>query len=186
MGGRVSWLGRGEDALPQQRLPSMRLHLGASVPAWLLRVLAWGLAVGASLLVVDSAVMTALLVLASVLVLCWPGSEAPVVVAALIGWGLLATAPGAAVASGVVLGVHGFLVLTRLIGGLGWQARVQVQALRRVGGPFLVLQGAAQALLHLALVLPGGGPWVVWVASIALAVLVVLTALLVRALRTMR
>lgn len=179
----TGWAQDAEDMLPKQRPPSMELHLGSWVPAWVLRLAAFAMAVAASLMVADSIVTTVVMLLACLTVLFWPGIGMPVAVAAFIGWGLMAGDPGGWQASVVVLGVHGFLVLTRLVGGVGWEARVEVRALGQVGKPFLVMQALAQGMLHLALALPQGGPSMVWAGIAGLAVLVSLTAMLVRALR---
>lgn len=184
--GRVStWARRAEESLPEQRPPAMRLHLGPAVPAWVLRLAALLLAVGASVVVAGSVVTMVLMILASLTVAFWPGLGLPVGVAAFIGWGLMAGDPLVVEAAVVVFCVHGFLVLSRLVGGVGRDAVVELRAVARVGWPFLVLQVIAQAFMHLALALPQGGAWVTWIAVVALAVLVGLTAVMVRALRRM-
>lgn len=174
-----------EERLPQQRPPSMHLHLEATVPAWVLRLVALVLAAIASLLVTDTIVTSTLLLLASLTVALLPGVGLPVVVAGLIGWGLLTGEPSVLTGTLVVLCVHAFLVLTRLIGGVGWDAVVELRALRRVGGPFLVIQALAQVTMHLAFAMPAAGSWLVWAAVGAIAVLVVLTWALARSLRQM-
>src|SRR5699024_3256779 len=95
MGRLTAWAQDAEDMLPRQRPPSMELHLGPSLPAWVLRLTALALAVAASLVVANSVVTTVLMLLACLTVLLWPGIGMPVAVAAFIGWGLMAGEPGA-------------------------------------------------------------------------------------------
>lgn len=184
--GRVSnWARRAEASLPEQRPPTMRLHLGPAVAAWVLRLAALLLAVSASVVVANSVVTMVLMILASLTVAFWPGYGLPVGVAAFLGWGLMVGEPTVAESTVVVFCVHGFLVLSRVVGGVSWEAVVELRVLARVGWPFLVLQVIAQTFMHLALALPQGGDSVVWIAVVVLAVLVGLTAVMVRALRSM-
>lgn len=177
---RSWWL---ETSRGPSRPPAMGVHLGAAVPAWSLRAVAFALAVAAGALVTNSGVTTALLVLAAVPVAVAPGTALPVLTAGLIGWGLLAGDADPLLASVVVLCVPAFLLLGRLTGGVGWQARIELGALRRAGQPFLVFQVLAQVMMHLAFVLPAAGRGSLWAGVAALAALTVLTGLLGRRLR---
>lgn len=181
----TSWVRETEHSLARERHPSMELHLGSSIPAWVLRLAALACAAGASVIVTGSVSTATLMLLACVVVAIWPGFGLPPLLAAVIGWGLLAAEPTALAASGVVLGVHAMLVLTRLVGSVSWGAQVELRALARVGAPFLVIQLLAQAMMHLALAIPQGGTSMVWAGITGLAMLVALTAVLVRALRRM-
>lgn len=163
----------------------MRLHLGTTVPAWALRVPAFALAAIAAVVVTSAPLTTAVLVLAAVPVLVAPGTALPVVTAGLIGWGLLAGDAHPVTATVVVLCVPSFLAVCRLVGGVGWAARVEVSAVSGAGRPLLGFVAIALAVMHLAMAAPAAGPGWLWAGIGALAALAVLTGLLTRRLRAM-
>lgn len=173
-----------ESSVPQPpRPPQMRLHTGRTLPAWALRVTCAVVLVICGVLVSTGYFSLVISVLGAVVVALAPWSGIPVTVVGVLAYLYVIGEANQLIAAVLLLGLHGVLTLTRLMGSVGPRAQVEVAALARVGAPFGVIQVFAQLMLHLAMGLPVLGGPVIWIAVATLAALLVLVVLLVRALR---
>lgn len=184
MSALTAWARGADRIVPRQRTPAIEADVGWAIPAWALRIVAAVLVVAPGLLVTTSLTIRLVIAAIALAVLWSPGNGVPVFAAAILAWGLLGAEPGPLIASVMLLCVHAMLVITRAIGSVGWEAKVDRSAIGRVAVPFLVIQAIAQLALHAAHLLPNLGPVSVWLAIGALAALIVLTGALVRVLRT--
>ncbi|WP_375431090.1 hypothetical protein [uncultured Friedmanniella sp.] len=171
---------RGLPTLASRR-PRVTVRTGASVPAWLPRVLGAAIAVAGVRLAGAGDTLTVLGVLLALLLLVRSGGAAPVLVLAFTGL-VLATSGDSGwrpEAFAVLLGTHLVAHLGALLGRSTWHARVELRALL-VGAPrFLLVQLAAQLVAVLAAVLTRGRlelPWLGVLAVLGLAGLVLVLA----------
>jgi hypothetical protein len=165
------------DSLPSPtRLPQVSVDLHGWAPCWLLRLVAAGLAVATSALVIHG--WFGWLVVAGVVVwmLIRPGAGAAPTLVGLLGFALvLAPAqPWGGRTVLLVLGLHLTLELCRLLGATSWLARVELRVLLKPGWRFVVIQVVAQLTGLAGAVLTGRGLDLPWVAVLAAGLLLLL------------
>lgn len=126
----------------------MQLKLGPRLPAWTIRLAMAAVSLGSAALVVPNAVgwlITAGLLTALVV---RPGRVLPVVMMLALAAGLALAQPAAFDPTAYVLlaGTHLVITTGAVIGGVSWNAWIEVRALIGPGRRYLTLQAGAQSL----------------------------------------
>ena len=134
-----------------RHLPPVRIGSGAAAPAWSLRLVLVGMALGTAALVAEggpSWVIAGSLAAAMVLL---PGGVLPAV---LVGWlGLLSAAygvPDPLRTAGLLVGAHLTVQLGALLGQASLRARVELRSLAVPGRRVVAIQATAQPVALLA------------------------------------
>lgn len=160
--------------LRKPRHPWVAVDLGASVPAWMLRLGCAIAATCASLLVASTAVHWAVAVVLIVMMTAKPSGATPSLLAVGIGLLLLISSPDLLAPRVFLLAfaAHLTVELAALIGDLPWMARVEWRVVTGAAKPFLAIQALAQATALVGAATASRQPSMTWLpaaAGIALA-----------------
>jgi len=158
------------------RRPRVRVRTGPAVPAWALRLLLAGLAVGCVVLAGAGPVLAVAGVAAALVLALRPGGVAPAAVVGYVAVVLLGSGHGGgpATTAALLLGTHLLVQLAALLGRTSWWARVELRALAAPVPRFLAVQAAAQLLALLGAAVTTGGlrlPWLAAAAAVGLGAL---------------